>query len=150
MNVAIRTPPSAGPGPRPATGAATLAGRTRAVIGQTTDGARGIRPMTGLVAGCCIGRVSLPCRPDHGCRSVSPPSRLTWLGKTRQSCSSIERPSQTEADGGQSRPLPAHTYQLFERCASILSTMSRVFPRARIADVSEHRLFLIGADIAQR
>jgi hypothetical protein len=35
------------------------------------------------------------------------------------------------------------------RCARVLSTISRVLASARMADVLEHRLFLIGADIAQ-
>jgi hypothetical protein len=60
MNVAIRTPPSAGPDPRPATAAATMDRRTRAVIGQTTEGLRRIRPMTGLAAGGCPGRRGRP------------------------------------------------------------------------------------------
>jgi hypothetical protein len=46
-----------------------------------------------------------------------------------------------------SRP---HSYQLFERCARCLNTQSKVIERGRIADVLEHRLLLIGADIAQR
>jgi hypothetical protein len=47
-------------------------------------------------------------------------------------------------------PVASNSYQLFERCARVLTTISRVIARGRIADVREHRLFLIGADIAQR
>jgi len=36
------------------------------------------------------------------------------------------------------------------RCARRLSTQSSVIARGRIGDVLEHRLFLVGADIAQR
>ena len=42
------------------------------------------------------------------------------------------------------------SYQLFKRCARILSTGRRVLHEGRITDAVEHRLFLIGADIAQR
>ena len=44
----------------------------------------------------------------------------------------------------------SNSYQLFKRWARSRSTMSSLFARGRIADVLEHRLFLIGADIAQR
>jgi hypothetical protein len=46
--------------------------------------------------------------------------------------------------------LGPNSYQLFKRCAKGLGTMPSVFPCGRKADVLEHRLFLIGADIAQR
>jgi hypothetical protein len=46
--------------------------------------------------------------------------------------------------------LRRNSYQLFERCAWVLTTMSGVLACGRIADVREHRLSLIGADIAQR
>ena len=46
--------------------------------------------------------------------------------------------------------LRLYSYQLFERCANFLSTIPRLRVRGRTSDVLEHRLFLIGADIAQR
>ena len=43
-----------------------------------------------------------------------------------------------------------NSYQRFERSARGLSMISSVIARGRTADFIEHRLFLIGADIAQR
>ena len=41
-------------------------------------------------------------------------------------------------------------HQLFERCARLLNSAAITFSDCGIADACEHRLFLIGADIAQR
>jgi hypothetical protein len=46
--------------------------------------------------------------------------------------------------------LPSDSYQLFKRYAKVFEPLSSVFARGSIADVCKHRLFLIGADIAQR
>jgi len=46
--------------------------------------------------------------------------------------------------------LPSDSYQLFERCARVFGTILKSDNSSRMADALEHRLFLIGADIAQR
>ncbi len=43
-----------------------------------------------------------------------------------------------------------HSYQLFERCATGLSTIHAVLLRVRTADVLGQDLYSSGADIAQR
>jgi hypothetical protein len=51
--------------------------------------------------------------------------------------------------GGVSTSSP-NSYQLFERNARCLSMISSVIARGRTTDFIEHRLFWVGADIAQR
>jgi hypothetical protein len=52
--------------------------------------------------------------------------------------------------GRRSRSVARTSYRLFERCASGLNLIPEDRAREQRADVYAHRLFLIGADIAQR
>jgi hypothetical protein len=124
--------------------------------------------MSGLAASRQLREIDLPILPQawpDECRPIDAEKRQVWcstaVGRAIRIAIDCSRSDNAALLAGavhrtivlvssDHADLPSDSYRLFPRCAGVLSPMSSVFARGLIADVFEHRLFLIGADIAQR